>query len=41
VSPGDTLYQACTIFPCSSIKNDERTMPKNSFPYIDFLAHTP
>ena len=35
------LYQAPAIFPFSSIRNDERMMPKYFLPYIDFSPHTP
>jgi len=41
VSAGDTLYQAPATLPFSSIRNDERMMPKYFLPYIDFSPHTP
>ena len=39
VSVGTTLYQACSIFPSSSIRNDERKMPFQPGP--NGSPHTP
>ena len=40
VSFGDTLYQASAIFPFSSMRNAERSMPMYVRPYIDFCFQT-
>src|SRR5438270_128618 len=39
VSVGDTLYQACSIFPSSSIRNEERNTPFQPGP--NGSPHTP
>ena len=41
VSSGRTLYQARMIFPRSSIRNDDRTIPMIFLPYMFFSPQTP
>lgn len=41
VSLGLTLYQASTILPFSSMRNDERMMPIDFRPRNDFSPHAP